>query len=325
MYVLFCKGWSVFCKWFAGIAHLHNNCKPIIVKPMHSLTVYQPSLSEYIHTDFETVLLDNQCLFSEGPVWNAQGFYLFSDIPANAIYKVIPGQQKEVYLHKSGCTNEAEAEHEQLGSNGLAYDAQGNLWVCQHGNHAVACYKNNVLEPVVTAYQNKPLNSPNDIVVHRNGSVFFSDPPYGLNGQQPNPGKYQPQAGVYCWREGKLQQIWAKLQYPNGVCLSPDEQSLFVCSHKPFEKTVLEFDAESGAFKREVCKEISDGIKCDRSGNLYLCSKEGVIIVNQQGERMGLISLPTQPANCCWGGADGTDLFITARENLFLLRNLQRI
>lgn len=290
---------------------------------MHPLTVYNKQLENFIRTDFELSLLDSDCSFSEGPVWNKEGFYLFSDIPANVICKISPGSAKEVYLKNSGCTHPAEAElPRMMGSNGLAYDAEKHLLICQHGNHGIAKWDGISLQPLISSYQTKPLNSPNDIIVHPEGWVFFSDPPYGLRDQVINNEKYQPLAGFYCWRNGNLQLFCTDYQYPNGVCLSADGRSLFTCSNKPAEAFVLEFDTATLIKKRTVCRENSDGIKCDAHGNLYLCSKEGIIIISNEGERLGLIQLPTVPANMCWGGKEGRDVLITARENIFYIEGL---
>ena len=292
---------------------------------MQPLTIYQPEIEEYIHINIQLELLDNKCVFSEGPVWNKKGFYLFSDIPANVIYKITPGSSKEVYLRNSGCFNESEAEFpHMMGSNGLAYDTANNLLVCQHGEHTISKYDGSSLVSFINSYNNKKLNSPNDIVVDKDGSVFFSDPPYGLKDQILHPEKYQPAAGFYCWREGQLILFCDKYKYPNGLCLSPDGQFIYTCSNKPFEAFVMEFFVKDLSQKRIVCHENSDGIKCDAYGNLYLCNKEGIVIVDTKGKRMGLIQLPTVPANCCWGGDGLKDLFICARENIFLIRNLQK-
>src|SRR5688572_11980154 len=132
---------------------------------MQPLTIYQPEIEEYIHINIQLELLDNKCVFSEGPVWNKKGFYLFSDIPANVIYKINPGEPKEVYLQNSGCANEADVEVPNMGSNGLAYDAENNLLVCQHGDHAISKYSGSSLMPIISSYNNKKLNSPNDVVV----------------------------------------------------------------------------------------------------------------------------------------------------------------
>ena len=292
---------------------------------MQPLTIYKEEIKNYIRTDFQPEQLDDTCSFSEGPVWNEEGYYLFSDIPQNIISKIVPGKKKEVLLNKSGCDHPEEAElPRMMGSNGLAYNGSGELIICQHGNHRLVLNDGSSLQPFISMYNNKPLNSPNDVVVAKDGTIYFSDPPYGLKDQKINTEKYQPLAGFYCCRDGVLTLFCDRYQYPNGVCLSPDERSLFVCSNKPVEKYVFEYDAKTLQLKREVCAENSDGIKCDAHGNLYLCSKEGIIIVNNDGERLGLIQLPAVPANCCWGGKDLKDLFICARENIYLIKDLQK-
>lgn len=292
---------------------------------MHpSLTVYKKEVSSFIHTDFEIEKLDSSCSFSEGPVWNKDGFYLFSDIPENRITKIIPGQAKERYLENSGCTIDVDYLSAQPGSNGLAYDKHGVLYICQHGNGAVAKFKNEQPEMFISSHNGKPLNSPNDIIVKSDGTVFFSDPPYGLRDQQLNPEKRQTYAAFYGYVDNELIPFSKEFQYPNGVCLSPDETSLYCCSTKSFEKRVLEYDTETLALKRVVALESSDGIKTDRYGNIFLCTGEGIVIIDTNGARLAKIELETIPANCCWGGAAGNDLFITARQNIFLIRGLQK-
>lgn len=293
---------------------------------MHSsLTLFSNEARNFIHTDFEIEKLDDKCLFTEGPVWNKEGFYLFSDIPANVIYKIVPGQRKQVYIPRSGCTHShIENLSEQIGSNGLAYDQHGALFICQHGNGAVAKAFGGKQQIFLQTLQGKPFNSPNDIVVHSNGTVYFSDPPYGLKDQKLNSSIRQQQSAFYAWRNNEVQAFCTDYKYPNGLCLSPDENILYLCSSKPFEKFILKLDAHSLERKAVVTEENSDGMKCDRQGNLYLCTKEGIVIITPQGKRLARIVLNTVAANCCWGGANRTDLFITARENIFLIRGLQK-
>lgn len=288
-----------------------------------SLTIYRTVLTDYINSDFEIELLDDACAFSEGPVWSREGYYLFSDIPMNIIYKISPEHPKQTYFSASGCTGlDTSFLSEQFGSNGLAYDNEGNLLVCQHGNGAIAKLSNKVLQPFITSYKGKRFNSPNDLVVHHEGTIFFTDPPYGLKEQRLVPHRFQPVAGLYAWRDGELILMEDALQYPNGVCLSPDQYVLYCCSTKPQEKTVLTYDTSTLKFIKVVATENSDGIKCDPYGNLYLCSNEGLLILNSEGERLGKIELSSVPANACWGGPDGTDLLVTARQNIVLLRGL---
>jgi gluconolactonase len=293
--------------------------------PMHpSLTIYNKAVSDFINTDFEIQKLDSNCSFSEGPVWNPKGFYLFSDIPENKICKIGAEKPKQTYLRPSGCTIDVDYLSAQTGSNGLAYDKHGVLYICQHGNGAVAKFKNDQPEIFISSHNGKPFNSPNDIVVKSDGTVFFSDPPYGLKDQQLNPAKRQAYAAFYCYRDHELIPFYMEFEYPNGLCLSPDEKSLYCCSTKPFEKRVLEFDSDTLQLKRQIAIENSDGIKTDRYGNIYLCTGEGIVIIDINGVRLAGIEFETIPANCCWGGSEGNDLFITARQNIYLIRGLQK-
>ena len=294
---------------------------------MHSsLRVYNEQVFNFINKDFDIKKLSGDCLFTEGPVWNPNGFYLFSDIPANCIYKISEGVSKEIYLKNSGTNDPGNADlnNEQAGSNALAYNEAGDLLVCQHGGHGIAKYDGKKLQPFIHEYQNKPFNSPNDLILHSDGRIYFSDPPYGLKHGKPNTEKFQPVAGVYCYRKGELEIISDKYQYPNGVCLSPDESVLYICSNKPFEKFISAYDTTTHKFIKTFAEETSDGIECDDSANIYLCNKDGLIILDRNGKRLALLELESVPANICWGGKEKKDLFITARENVFLIKDLRK-
>ena len=291
-----------------------------------AIQIFDNAILAALHTGFEIETLCNDCRFTEGPVWNNEGHYLFSDIAANAVYKLVPGQEKEIYIPSSGTGNmqDPDLKADQIGSNGLAYDREGNLLVCRHGSHMVAKWNEETLEPVAESYQYKAFNSPNDIIVDKQGRVFFSDPPYGLKEGKLNPEKFQPLAGVYCYEKGDIRLICDKYQYPNGVCITPDGEELYICSNKPFEKFISIYDLKTLRFQKVLAEENSDGIKCDPQGNVYLSNKDGILILNPAGRRMALISFPTVPANHCFGGEGRKDLFVTARENVFRIKNLLR-
>ncbi|TCJ17808.1 SMP-30/gluconolactonase/LRE family protein [Flaviaesturariibacter flavus] len=275
------------------------------------------------HFFSETWSTENE--FTEGPVWNEAGYYLYSDIPANRIYRIDTATRtRTVFLEPSGCTLEDRSFLSgQPGSNGLAYDRAGSLYICQHGNGAVALYENDTLQTLIAGPDDKPFNSPNDIVVDAGGAVFFSDPPYGLKDQQLRPDLRQSEAAFYCWRDGMLMAFCKEYKYPNGLCLSPDERTVYVCSSKPFERKLLQYDALTLEFKGQLAEENCDGIKCDPQGNLWLCTKDGILLLSPQGERLALIALEKIPANCCWGGQGKKDLFVTAREHVYCLRGLR--
>jgi gluconolactonase len=286
-----------------------------------SLTLYHEKAFQFLRKDLVLQTLAGDCSFTEGPVWNKKGFYLFSDITANCIYSITPGNRKEIFLADSGTADpqDADLKSEQAGSNGLAYNQEGELLVCRHGSHQVAMVQQEKLTAFISEYNSRPFNSPNDIVCHQDGSIYFSDPPYGLKDGKLNPFKFQPVAGVYCYREGKISLICDRYQYPNGVCFSPDGSRIYICSNKPFEKFISEYDVQSNQFIREFAKENADGVKCDIHGNFYLCTNEGLVVLDSEGHRMVKIELPAIPANACFGGTTGKDLFITARENIYLL------
>lgn len=291
-----------------------------------SLTIYEQVVSEYIHVGFQVITLADDCKFTEGPVWNPEGYYLFSDIPANCIYRITANTSKKLFLANSGTANpeDPDLNNNQAGSNALAYDGLGNLLICQHGAHALAKFKNGELRPFINEFKGRPLNSPNDLILHNDGRIWFSDPPYGLKEGKLNPAKYQPLAGVYLWREERLELICDRYQYPNGVCLSPDQEKLYICSSKPFEKFISVYDTGTNSFMEILAEENSDGIECDRRGNIYLCSREGIIILSPEGKRLARIELPAVPSNLCWGGEGLNDLLVTARENVFLIRGLRK-
>lgn len=289
-----------------------------------SLTIFQNNAGDYINTRFEVETLSSECEFTEGPVWNRNGFYLFSDIPANCIYKIDEYGKREVFLKESGTQNTSDTDlnTSQAGSNGLAYDSEERLIICRHGAHSIGKYNGEKIVSLTDSYNGKPLNSPNDLIIHSDGRIFFSDPPYGLRDGKLNPSRYQDVGAVYVWKENRLQRICDKYQYPNGVCLSPDEKTLFICSNKPFEKFVSTYDTDTVKYKGIFAEENGDGIETDPSGNIYLCNKDGILILDHKGQRMALINLPDVPANCCWGGENGKDLFVCARKYVLLIRNL---
>lgn len=293
-----------------------------------SIKIFDDNIRRSINTDFEIETLADDCLFTEGPVWNKEGFYLFSDITANTVYKIAPGQKKEIFIANSGTTNkdDGDLKPDQIGSNALAYDHYGNLLVCRHGSHEIAKWNGRKLESFISSYKGKPFNSPNDLIVDDIGNIFFSDPPYGLKGGKLKPEKFQPLGGIYGYddEDETVRLICDKYEYPNGVCIPPNREELYICSNKPFEKFISVYSLYTWEFKKILAEENSDGIKCDPRGNIYLCNKDGIIILNEEGKRLALVQFPTIPANICWGGNDLKDLFVTARENVFLIRNLLR-
>ncbi|MBS1826069.1 MAG: SMP-30/gluconolactonase/LRE family protein [Acidobacteria bacterium] len=270
--------------------------------------------------------------FIEGPVWIAKpGYLLFSDIPANAIMKWTPGDAKPtVFRQPSGFDGKA-ANMANMGSNGLALDKQGRLIICQHGNRQVVrVEKDGKVTVLADKFEGKRLNSPNDVVLRKDGAMYFTDPPYGLEGQDKSPQKEIPFNGVYLLKDGKVSVQWKELSRPNGIALSPDEKKLYVANSDGARKIWMVFDvARDGALSNgKVFADLTerkepggpDGMKVDRKGNLFVTGPGGIWIFSPAGKALGRIKPAEVPANCGFGGKDGKTLFMTARTGLYSVK-----
>jgi len=251
--------------------------------------------------------------FTEGPVWNRAGFLLFSDIPANTIYKWTPGGKAEVFRQPSG------------NSNGLTYDRQGRLIACEHSNRRVSRMgRDGKVTALAEAYQGKRLNSPNDVVVRRDGNIYFTDPPYGIPKEQKQELEFQ---GVFRLSpKGELTLIAKDFDRPNGLALSPDEKTLYVddTTRRHVRAFTLAKDgsASGGAVVADLKVEKGgvDGMKVDAKGNMYVTGSGGVWVFDKAGKHLGTIAVPETPANCAFGDRDYKTLYITARTSLYRVR-----
>jgi gluconolactonase len=281
--------------------------------------------------------------FVEGPVWvhsTTPGYLLFSDIPANVIDKWAPGGKASVFLAKSGFTgadasnvgfriNNGRADVTLIGSNGITLDKQGRVTYCQHGNRAVERLEKDGKRTVLAAkYEGKRLNSPNDLVYKSDGSLYFTDPPFGLPKLDQDPQKELPFDGVYRWSNGKLQLLTKDLKGPNGIAFSPDEKYLYV--NDSFAKTYWRYDVKpdgsiaNGKIFVDMSSSkdegVPDGMKIDQKGNIYGAGPGGVWILSPEGKHLGTIKPAEDPANLAWGDADGKTLYFTARTGLYRVR-----
>ncbi len=268
--------------------------------------------------------------FTEGPVAAPDGALLFSDPNDNAIYRLAADGTVSVARSHSGYAGGDIGEYRQPGSNGLGFDAEGRLTICEHGNRRVTrVEKNGVLTVLADRYQGKRLNSPNDLVYRSDGTLFFSDPPFGLPRFHEDPRRELPVAGVYRLKDGDLKLVVADLAGPNGVALSPDEKYLYVGNWDPARKVVMRYAVrEDGTLHdarvfldltREPGEEAIDGIEVDREGRLFVSGPGGVFVVAPDGRRLGLLHPPEQPANFAWGD-DGHTLYMTARTSVYRVR-----
>ncbi|MDF2454721.1 MAG: hypothetical protein K0R51_714 [Cytophagaceae bacterium] len=283
-----------------------------------SIEVYHPDISRILRMSANPVMLASDFGFMEGLLWHKGGYLLFSDLVKNKIFKYSKTQGVEVFLEQSGWEGKPGPLHSQhFGSNGIAYDAENNLVFCRHGHHSIArITKDGLVETIVDSYKGRRLNSPNDLVVAADGSIYFTDPPYGLVNQKLKPDIAQPIAGVYRWFEGELTLVCSDFQYPNGICFSSDAQYIYVGSAHDEEKMIRRYELKNGQFtKGEVfIPENADGIKTDKRGNIFLAAQAGVRIFSSEGVKLGMIKMPAAVNNIC---IEGNTLYIGTPHRLY--------
>lgn len=271
--------------------------------------------------------------FTEGPVWVNDGEYLlFSDPNSNIIYKYSNGGELSIFRQPSGYSGSDIGEYKQPGSNGLALDKEGSLTIDEHGNHRVSrIEKDGTVTVLADSYEGKRLNSPNDLVYKSDGSVYFTDPPYGLPMFEQDPRKEIPWSGVYRISPGgEIVLLNKELKGPNGIAFSPDEKYLYVGNWDPGNKVVMRYEVmENGTLSDgerffdmtgAPGEDAIDGIKVDSKGNLYVSGPGGLWVISAVGRHIGTIIAPRHVHNMAWGGEDGKTLFLCAQSGLYMMR-----
>jgi gluconolactonase len=269
--------------------------------------------------------------FTEGPVWSSDCGLLFSSPNTNAIYRWSPLGAVDVFRSKSGYTGTDIGNYGQPGSNGLTFDPQGRLTMCQHGNRRILRVEPHGNTTVMAdRYRGKRLNSPNDLVYRSDGTLFFTDPPFGLPRMFDDAARELPYSGVFCVRNGAITLVTDELVGPNGIALSPDERHLYVGNWDPKRKVVMRYELAadgSGSNSRVLFdmtgapgEDAIDGLKVDQAGNLYVCGPGGIWILSPDGVHLGTLGLPEAPHNLAWGDADRQMLYITALTSVYRIR-----
>jgi gluconolactonase len=324
------------------------------------------ALDDLLEEDTKIEVLADGFDWTEGPAWSKEGAYLvFSDIPLNRIYQwkeggspftfpIVPkavtkrvntteiaeqfdlvaeqGRDYRTYMLYSGYTGATKFAGGEPGTNGLAFDSKGRLVMCCHGDRQVVRVESTSQERTVLAatYDGKRLNSPNDLVYHSSGDLYFTDPPYGLPKQMEDPGCELGFCGVYrLYAGGELELLTSEMTRPNGIALSPDEKTLYVAQSDPKAAMWMAFplDEEGKAGEGKVFYDatkwvgkrpgLPDGLKVDQKGNLWATGPGGVLIFSPEGKLLGRIDTGERTANCAFG-EDGSTLFICA--DMYLLR-----
>ncbi len=274
--------------------------------------------------------------FTEGPVWvprkdGTDGYLLFSAPNDNTIYRMSADGEVSVFRAKSGYTGLNIGEYHQPGSNGLTLDRQGRLTIDQHGNRRVIRVEpRGNITVLADRYDGKRLNSPNDLVYKSDGSLFFTDPPFGLPKVFDDPRKELPFSGVYRVTDGKVQLLTTDLDAPNGLAFSPDEKYLYVDNWNEKRKVVMRYEVRTdgtlanGSIFFDMTfvpgETALDGMKVDQQGNVYVCGPGGIWILSPEGKHLGLIKGPEEPHNLAWGDDDARTLYVTALTSIYRIR-----
>jgi gluconolactonase len=262
---------------------------------------------DFSHISIEKV--DAGFQFTEGPVWSREGFLLFSDVPNNHIRKLVPGERSTIFRDDSHS------------ANGNTYDAQGRLYSCEsRTRRVVRMDKKGKIEVLAEKWEGKRLNAPNDIVVRKDGHIYFTDPAFGDQADTRELSFF----GVYhITPKGVMSLIAKPAGRPNGIAFSPNGRILYVDNSD--DRNVRAYDVDHNgevSNERVVVSKIDgvpDGMKVDEKGNLYITAK-GIAVYTPEGKLLQNIELSETPANCAFGDPDFQTLYITAHTSLYRIR-----
>ena len=289
-----------------------------------------PALDALIAPGVNMEKLAEGFTWSEGPVWQPREHRLiFSDVPRNLAYQWKEGAGATVFLQPSGYTGLVPGPNAGEGSNGLTLDREGRLLLCQHGDRRISRLNDDgkTFTTLVDRFGGKRFSSPNDLCVDRHGNIYFTDPPYGLGQVGVREIDF---SGIYRRApDGTVTLLNRELERPNGIALSPDEQTLYVGNTDEKRPVILAIplaaDGTAGAsrvFFDSTALRVPgrpgslDGLRVDVQGNLWTSGPGGILIISPAGKHLGSLLTGRSTANCCFGGPDGSTLYITSQNTL---------
>ncbi len=304
-----------------------DDAKKPLPKTIGSIERLDPSFDKIVPADGEIEVLGGLFDWSEGPVWVEKGSYLlFSDIPPNRIMKWEAGKGVTLFAEAVGYSGDKPYTGKEPGTNGLALDSQGRLVMCCHGDRSIKrmTLPDGKPETIADKYDGKRFNSPNDLVYHSSGGLYFTDPPYGLPKGADDPARETEWFGVYrLGKDGKVTLLTKEMTRPNGIGFSPDEKTLYVAQSDPAAAVVKAFPVkedgtlgESRVFfdATKWVKDrpgLPDGLAVDKEGRVWVTGPGGVYCITAEGKVLGRLNTGVPTANCKFG-EDGSTLFITA-------------
>ena len=293
-----------------------------------------PRMDKLIPKDAQIEQIAEGFEWAEGPLWIKKGDYLlFSDVPNNVIHKWEdkPGNTEyTTYLQPSGYTGKTPRKGEP-GSNGLTLDNDGRLTICQHGDRRVVRVEDDGKWTTLAAqFEGRRFNSPNDAVWDKEGNLYFTDPFYGLEGGIKDPAREIPYQGVFRRaKNGNITVLVKDVSRPNGIALSPDHKTLYVNNSDANKAVCMAYDLKwdgtlsnprvffdvTPLAKAGNLKGLPDGLKVDNKGNVFATGPGGVLVFDKDGTHLGTINTGGKAtANCAFGGADGSTLYMTADD-----------
>lgn len=283
--------------------------------------IFEKEMVQLINPNAELVKLETNFDFTEGPVWNkTDRFLYFSDIPANTIFRFNEEEGLQAFRKPSNF------------SNGLVFDPQGRLLACEHQTRRVTRISEKRGEIIADGYKGKKLNSPNDLVLSNDGSVFFTDPNYGLRANLGGPGEKELNfQGVFRVpaNADKPLLIADDFEAPNGLAFSPDESRLYVNDTLRMHIRKFEVGENYEITGGEVLCEVTgkgegkpDGMKVDMKGNIYCTGPMGIWVFTKNGHPLGRVRVPERVSNLNWGGQDNKTLYITAGNSIYKIKFL---
>jgi gluconolactonase len=309
---------------------LHSGEKKKDDLPPRKIVRLDPRFDTLLPKDAKVETIARGFIWTEGVAWNKPGkFLVFSDIPHNVVHKWQDGKLSD-FVKPSGYTGKTPRggkPGDEPGSNGLRFDAEGRLTLCEHGDRRVTRIEKDGKKTVLADnYMGKKLNSPNDLVYHSNGDLYFTDPPYGMAKEEKSELGFQ---GVYLRKKGgKLILLTKDMTRPNGIELSPDEKTLYVANSDPAQPIWNSFPIKSDGtlgdgkvfvdgmkWVKAGRPGLPDGMKVDAQGNLWATGPGGVWVFTPAGEVIGNIDTGTNTANVAFGD-DGSTLYIAANHDI---------
>ena len=279
--------------------------------------IFESNFKLMINDNSQLMILYSGAEWSEGPVFiKNRNMVVWSDIPNDRMLSWTPKAGVEIFRSPSGY------------SNGNFLDLQGQLLTCEHGNRRISrTNKNGEIVTIVDNFNGKKLNSPNDLVVKSDGSIWFTDPPYGILSDKEGHKSDSELEGNFVFRYDpivdKLTLISDDFDKPNGIAFSPDEKLLYIAdSGNPKNIRVFNVseDGESinkGRVFAEISPGVPDGFRIDTDGNVFTSASDGIQVFTPSGVMLGKILVPERTANCAFGGKNRETLFITASTSLY--------